>query len=112
MRLPHPVEGVAAKAAPGEGASPAAKADGARLFASPLARRIAATKGIDLSVLSGSGPRGRIVKSDVENAKPGAAKPAAAAPAASGAGIPGVAPLPDARLLYPAGSYEETPHDS
>jgi pyruvate dehydrogenase E2 component (dihydrolipoamide acetyltransferase) len=93
-------------------AAPAAKADGARIFASPLARRIASGKGIDLSGLSGSGPRGRIVKSDVENAKPGAAKPAAGAPAAAGAGIPGVAPLPDARLLYPAGSYEETPHDS
>jgi pyruvate dehydrogenase E2 component (dihydrolipoamide acetyltransferase) len=94
-------------------AAPAAKADDARLFASPLARRIAATKGIDLSALSGTGPRGRIVKSDVDSAKPGAAKPAAAGvPAAAGGGIPGVAPLPDARLLYPAGSYEETPHDS
>ncbi|HKQ11367.1 MAG TPA: pyruvate dehydrogenase complex dihydrolipoamide acetyltransferase, partial [Rhizomicrobium sp.] len=100
----RPVEGGAAKAAPGEGA---------RIFASPLARRIAATKGIDISALAGSGPRGRIVKSDVENAKPGAAKPVAAgAPAAAGTGIPGVAPLPDARLLYPAGSYEETPHDN
>jgi len=94
-------------------AAPAPKADGARIFASPLAKRIASEKGIDLSVLAGTGPRGRIVKSDVESAKPGAAKPAAAAaPAAGGAGIPGVAPLPDARLLYPAGSYEETPHDS
>jgi pyruvate dehydrogenase E2 component (dihydrolipoamide acetyltransferase) len=94
-------------------AAPAAKSDGKRIFASPLAKRIAAQKGVDLSGLSGSGPYGRIVKSDVENAKPGAAKPAAGAPAAaSGGGIPGVAPLPDARLLYPAGSYEETPHDS
>ncbi len=95
-------------------AAPAPAADGKRIFASPLARRIAAQKGLDLSGIAGTGPRGRIVKSDVENAKPAAAKPAvAAAPAASGgAGIPGVAPLPDARLLYPAGSYEETPHDS
>ncbi len=93
-------------------ATAAPKADGARVFASPLARRIAADKGIDISALAGTGPRGRIVKSDVENAKPGAAKPAAGAPAAAGGGIPGVAPLPDARLLYPAGSYEETPHDS
>jgi len=94
-------------------AAPAAKADGGRIFASPLAKRIAADKGVDLSGIAGTGPRGRIVKSDVENAKPGAAKPAAAAPAtAGGAGIPGVAPLPDARLLYPAGSYEETPHDN
>src|SRR5882762_7484179 len=76
-----------ATAAPASPA-PALKADSARIFASPLARRIAAGKGIDLSALSGSGPRGRIVKSDVENAKPGAAKPAAGAPAAAGAGIP------------------------
>src|SRR5471032_1235584 len=94
-------------------AAPAAKGDGTRLFASPLARRIAATKGIDLSSLSGSGPRGRIVKYDVENAKPGAAKPAAAgAPTAAGTALSGIAPLPDARLFYAAGSYEEIPHDS
>ena len=94
-------------------AAPASKNDGARIFASPLAKRLAASKGIDLSAVSGTGPRGRIVKSDVENAKPGAAKPAAGAAApAGGAGIPGVTPLPDARLLYPAGSYEEIPHDS
>jgi len=99
--------------APAVAAAAAPKADGARIFASPLAKRIAAQKGLDLSAINGTGPRGRIVKSDVENAKPGAAKPAAAATApAGGAGIPGVAPLPDARLLYPAGSYEETPHDS
>ena len=93
--------------------APAPAEDGKRIFASPLARRIAASKGIDLASLSGSGPRGRIVKADVESAKPAAARPAAAAPAAAGgAGIPGVAPLPDARLLYPEGSYEEIPHDS
>ena len=103
-----------AEAPKAEAAKPAPASNGARIFASPLAKRIAAGKGIDLSALSGSGPRGRIVKSDVENAKPGAAKPAAAgAPAAAGgAGIPGVAPLPDARLLYPKDSYEEIPHDS
>ena len=103
----------AAPAAPAAAPATAAKApaaDGARLFASPLARRIAEQKGVDLSSVAGSGPRGRIVKADVENAKPGQkAAPAAAAP---GAGIPGVAPLPDARLLYPQGSYEEIPHDS
>ena len=106
------VKAEAPKAAAAPVAAPAA--DGKRIFASPLAKRIAAGKGIDLAGLSGTGPRGRIVKSDVEKAKPGAARPAAAgAPAAAGgAGIPGVAPLPDARLLYPAGSYEEIPHDS
>ncbi|HWM60906.1 MAG TPA: pyruvate dehydrogenase complex dihydrolipoamide acetyltransferase [Rhizomicrobium sp.] len=99
----RPVEGGAAQAAPGA----------ARLFASPLAKRIAASKGIDLSGVAGTGPRGRIVKSDVENAKPGAAKPAAAgAPAVAGAALSGIAPLPDARLFYAAGSYEEIPHDS
>src|SRR5580692_5360875 len=70
--------------------------DGDRIFASPLARRIAAQKGVDLSALSGTGPRGRIVKSDVESAKPGA-KPAAAAASkgeTTGAGM-AVAPLPD-----------------
>ena len=55
---------------------------GGRVFASPLARRIAKDKGLDLSQIQGSGPHGRIVKADVENAQPGAAKPAAAAAAA------------------------------
>ena len=104
-------EAAKTEAAPAKAAAPSG--DGSRIFASPLARRIAGQKGIDLSGLSGTGPRGRIVKSDVENAKPGAAKPAAGSAApSSGAGIPGVAPLPDARLLYPAGSYEEIPHDN
>jgi pyruvate dehydrogenase E2 component (dihydrolipoamide acetyltransferase) len=50
-------------------APPAPKsADSERIFASPLARRIAADKGLDLSQMSGSGPHGRIVKADVENA--------------------------------------------
>jgi len=88
-----------------------------RVFASPLARRVAQQKGIDIASLSGSGPRGRIVKSDVEGAKPGAQKPAAAAPPrteaayAAGAGM-AVAPLPDARLFYKKEDYEEIPHDS
>ena len=88
----------AASAAPAE-ASPAAattapQKDGNRVFASPLARRIAADKGVDLAALQGSGPHGRIVKADVEAAQPGtqaapAAKadaPKAAAPAAMASG--------------------------
>ncbi|MBY6217743.1 pyruvate dehydrogenase complex dihydrolipoamide acetyltransferase [Qipengyuania aquimaris] len=57
--------------------------DGNRIKASPLARRIAEQRGLDLSTISGSGPNGRIVKADVEDTKPGAApaKEAAAAPA-------------------------------
>ncbi|MGR6328581.1 pyruvate dehydrogenase complex dihydrolipoamide acetyltransferase [Sphingomonas sp. XXL09] len=58
-------------------------ASGGRIKASPLARRIAADKGIDLNAVSGTGPNGRIVKADVEGAKPGAAAPAATAPAAT-----------------------------
>ena len=47
---------------------PAVDADGKRLFASPLARRMAAQAGVDLSAIQGSGPEGRIVKSDIEAA--------------------------------------------
>jgi len=75
--------------------APAAPVSGGeRVIASPLARRIAASRGVDLSAISGSGPHGRIVKADVEGAKAGNAAPAssaASAPAAAAAqdfGIP------------------------
>ena len=71
------------------GTSGASAASGDRVFASPLARRIAADKGLDLGSVAGSGPRGRIVKSDVENMQAGAAKPTAIATA-----IPAAAPAP------------------
>jgi pyruvate dehydrogenase E2 component (dihydrolipoamide acetyltransferase) len=103
----------------GEGASQSGSSSGQstdRIFVSPLARKIAEQKGVDLSSLNGSGPRGRIVKADVESAQPGAAKaPAAkpvAQPGAAPAGIPGITPLPDAKLFYKEGEYEEVPHDS
>lgn len=59
---------------------------GSRVFASPLAKRIAKDKGIDLASVKGSGPHGRIVKADVENAKAGssAVQTGAAAPVLSG----------------------------
>ncbi|GAA0571292.1 pyruvate dehydrogenase complex dihydrolipoamide acetyltransferase [Rhizomicrobium electricum] len=109
----------APKPAPAPAAAPAPQAaDGERVFASPLAKRIAAQKGIDLHAVNGSGPRGRIVKADVESAQPGAApvrKPAAA-PAATPS-VPSAAPaapsaLPDARIFFKPGEYEEIPHDS
>ena len=80
-----PAEAPAAIAAPAPAAP--AKADGSRLFATPLARRIAADKGLDLSQIQGSGPHGRIIKADVEGAtaQPVAAAPAAAAPAPASA---------------------------
>jgi pyruvate dehydrogenase E2 component (dihydrolipoyllysine-residue acetyltransferase) len=56
--------------------------DGARVFASPLARRMAKQSGIDLSALNGSGPHGRVVKRDIEAALTGGAPVAAAAPPA------------------------------
>ena len=75
-------------------AAPAAAAvSGERVFASPLARRIADQKGLDLKSVKGTGPHGRIVKSDVENAKagaPSAAPKSASAPTSSG---------PDAKQL-------------
>ncbi|GGH45873.1 pyruvate dehydrogenase complex dihydrolipoamide acetyltransferase [Frigidibacter albus] len=75
------VEAKATTPAAAQGAAPASKSgDGTRVFASPLARRIAADKGLDLATLHGSGPGGRIVKADVE-AQGTAAPKAAAAPA-------------------------------
>ncbi|MBZ0122342.1 MAG: E3 binding domain-containing protein, partial [Roseovarius sp.] len=55
--------------------APAAPTDdkGERIFASPLARRIATQKGLDLAGIEGSGPHGRIVRADVEEARPDAA---------------------------------------
>ncbi|MCL4107556.1 UNVERIFIED_CONTAM: hypothetical protein GTU68_022017 [Idotea baltica] len=89
----------AAQAAP---VSPVA-ADGSRLFASPLARRIAADKGLDLNQITGSGPHGRIVKADVENAT--AAPAAPAAPASTG-------PSTDTVLkMYADRDYEEVALD-
>jgi pyruvate dehydrogenase E2 component (dihydrolipoamide acetyltransferase) len=99
----------AAEPAPTIAAAPAAakpNGGGNRLFASPLARRIARQKGIDLAALKGSGPHGRIVLKDVESAKPGATpagKPTAMAQ-----------PMSDVMVLklFEPGSYELVPHDS
>jgi pyruvate dehydrogenase E2 component (dihydrolipoamide acetyltransferase) len=59
-------------------AAPKAAPSGNRVFASPLARRIAQEKGIDLAAITGSGPNGRIVRADVEKAPAGAKAPPAA----------------------------------
>ncbi len=79
----------AAAPAPAPAPAPAAAAapDSDRVIASPLAKRIAQNRGIDLSAIKGSGPNGRIVKADVENAKAGAA-PAAASQASAPAPAP------------------------
>jgi len=85
---PKAEQEVAKAATPAPAAAPA-PASGDRIKASPLARRIATQNNVDLAGLSGTGPNGRIVKADVEGAKPGAAAPqATAAPAATPAPAP------------------------
>ncbi|MCC7320938.1 MAG: pyruvate dehydrogenase complex dihydrolipoamide acetyltransferase [Rubellimicrobium sp.] len=94
----------------------AVAAAGPRLFASPLARRIAAERGLDLGLIAGSGPRGRIVKADVLAARPAApavpvALVAAPAPAAPPA-VPPAAPATDAILRqYEGRRFEEVKLD-
>ena len=88
----------AAIAAPVPVASPivaqaVAKPQGVRVFASPLARRIALEKGLDLTAVAGSGPHGRIVKADVEGAKTPAPVRTAPAPIAA-ADAPAKASMP------------------
>ena len=108
---PVPVASAPAPAAP---AAPST-ASGDRVFASPLARRIAADKGIDLSTLKGSGPKGRIVKADVLGAT--ATTASAPAPAPSSAPAPAAAPMaasPSADMVaraYEGRTYEEVSLD-
>jgi pyruvate dehydrogenase E2 component (dihydrolipoamide acetyltransferase) len=104
-------------AEPSSAPAPAAPAasDGTRIFASPLARRIAADQGLDLSALKGSGPHGRIVKADVLAAGDAPAKtaPAATSPGGSAA-TP--APTPSVSLdaiakIYADREFTEIPLD-
>jgi pyruvate dehydrogenase E2 component (dihydrolipoamide acetyltransferase) len=83
--------------------SKGAQVAGTRMFASPLAKRLAKQKGIDLAALRGTGPHGRIVSRDVENAKPGAMPPRTTF----------AAPPSDESVLklFEPGSYELVPHD-
>lgn len=96
-------------------AAPAAGSkDGERIFASPLARRIAADKGLDLADIKGSGPKGRIVKADVENAKPGAKAAPADAPAKAPAAAAAMASGPSTETvvkMYEGRPYEEVKLD-
>ena len=100
-------------AAPAAAPAPAAPqtADGNRVFATPLARRIAADKGLDLSQVQGSGPRGRIIKADVEGTTAQPAATVAAAPVAASAPAPAAAvatgPSTDAVLK----TYADRPHE-
>lgn len=115
---PAPAAPVAKAPAPAPQAAPAAAPasnNGARVFASPLARRLAKDAGIDVARVNGSGPHGRVVARDVDQAKSGQGLKPAAAGASSAAIAGGAAPaMSDQQILalYEAGNYESVPHDS
>ena len=90
--------------APAASSAAPQRAAGERVKASPLARRIAADRGVDLASVSGTGPNGRIVRADIESAKAGAAAPAASASA----------PAPTAEAAAPApkpATIPDVPHE-
>ncbi|MEM8833273.1 MAG: pyruvate dehydrogenase complex dihydrolipoamide acetyltransferase [Pseudomonadota bacterium] len=94
------------KQAPTMNAQPTTQAQNStRVFASPLARRIANGKGIDLATIQGSGPKGRIVKADVEGAKSGAAPTVSSAVAAP-------QPTADQKVNEFGMIYTETPNNN
>lgn len=109
---PAPAPPPAAAPAP-QAAAPAAQGNGhaGRVFSSPLARRIAKEAGIDVGMVTGTGPHGRVVARDVEQAKSGKGLKAAAAPSG---GAPSIAPtMSDKQILslFEPGSYDIVPHD-
>jgi pyruvate dehydrogenase E2 component (dihydrolipoamide acetyltransferase) len=94
----------------------AAPQSGARVFASPLAKRIAREAGIDIAVIAGSGPHGRVVERDVRSALEGGTAKAAPRPSAPVAAS-GPAPVQGMgdetiKKMFAQGSYQEIPHDS
>jgi pyruvate dehydrogenase E2 component (dihydrolipoamide acetyltransferase) len=98
-----PKPAAASAPAPQPAAAAAVAPGGQRIFASPLAKRIAAEKGINLAAIKGSGPNGRIVKADVETAKPAAAPAAPAARPTPSAPVQPVATAPgDQRVPHTA----------
>ncbi len=108
-----PAEAPKPAAAPALQAAPAAQSNGqgGRVFSSPLARRIAKEAGIEISRVTGTGPHGRVVARDVEEAKSGKGLKA---PAASPSAAPSIAPtMSDKQILslFEPGSYEIVPHD-
>jgi pyruvate dehydrogenase E2 component (dihydrolipoamide acetyltransferase) len=101
----------AAKPAPAPQAA-AAQQSGGRVFSSPLARRLAKDAGIELGRITGTGPHGRVIARDVDQAKSGKGLKA---PAAAPAGGPALAPssMSDQQILalFAPGSYEVVAHD-
>ena len=120
-RAPAADTPAATVSAPPPAPSPIPAANGSagpRVFASPLAKRLAKQSGLDLSALKGSGPHGRIVKRDIEKAlSEGTGKtapaPAAQAPAAGPApAAPQAMPAEQVMKLFEEGTYEVVPHDN
>ena len=106
--VPPPSAPESGAPAPASRAAPA-RADGERIFASPLARRMAAQAGLDLSRLRGSGPHGRIVKRDIESALEAAPGPRPA-PTAAETPAAGPAPARSAPLPDTAAPYHDVPN--
>jgi pyruvate dehydrogenase E2 component (dihydrolipoamide acetyltransferase) len=95
---------------------PAKANGGARVFASPLARRLAKDAGLDIARIEGSGPHGRVIARDIDAAKSGKgmkAAPAAAPVSAATSGAAATPAMSDQQILglYEQGSYESVPHD-
>ena len=108
---PAPQAPAAAPKAPAPASQPATSSN--RVFASPLAKRLAKEAGVDISRVEGSGPHGRVIARDVEGAKSGKGMKPAGAPAAA-ASAPSIAPSmsdQQIRALFEEGSYEVIPHD-
>jgi pyruvate dehydrogenase E2 component (dihydrolipoamide acetyltransferase) len=87
-------------------------AAGDRVFASPLARRMAQQAGIDLAALTGSGPGGRIVKADIDAARAGGAAKAAPAAAPAPAPVAAPAPKPAAPAAPITAAHKVVPHST
>ena len=100
-----------AKASPATAPSPSPAANGAdRVFASPLARRMAAQAGVDIARLKGSGPHGRIVKADIDAALRGGAPPRAPSPTVAAPKAAPIAATPSmAQVAALAGNAPYTP---
>ena len=106
--IPKPVATPSRQAAPAVPMAAATNGKSNRIFASPLARRMAKESGIDVSRVQGSGPHGRVVVRDIEEAKKGGGLRAPAAGAAMAFQGPSDAQI---RALFEDGSYEFVPHD-
>ncbi|MFN9336729.1 MAG: pyruvate dehydrogenase complex dihydrolipoamide acetyltransferase [Alphaproteobacteria bacterium] len=100
--LPAPAAPAPVAAMPAAAAPAPAPSSGDRVFASPLARRMAAQAGLDIGQIAGSGPNGRIVKADVDAALSRGPAPVAAAAAPIAAPAPAAAPRPAAPVTITA----------